>query len=313
MTGTGAAPPGEAPASRVLPVPDRYDFGRTVGVLRTGRHDPTTRLGAGELWKASRTPDGPGTVHLRYQQAAVTATAFGPGAGWLLARADALAGLRDDAAGFLPLARQHPVVAVLADAMPGIRLARTERVFDELTRAVLAQKVTTVEATRSYAALVRRFAEPAPGPVRLLLPPPAESVATAPYWAFHPLGIEQRRADTLRRLALVADRLERTVAEPPAQARRLLMTRPGIGPWTAAEVSAVAYGDPDAVSVGDYHVPHQVAYALAGEPRGTDQRMLELLAPFDGHRARVVRLVVHAGVQEPRRAPRAPLRSFARF
>ncbi|BCJ30729.1 DNA-3-methyladenine glycosylase 2 family protein [Actinocatenispora sera] len=282
-------------------------------MLRTGRHDPTTRLARGELWKASRTPDGPGTVHLSYRQPAVTATGYGPGAGWLLERADALAGLRDDPAGFLPLARQHPVVAVLADGMPGLRLARTERVFDELVRVVLAQKVTTIEATRSYAALVRRFGEPAPGPVPLLLPPAAETIAAAPYWMFHPLGIEQRRADTLRRLAAVADRLECTVHEPPDQARRLLMTRPGVGPWTAAEVAAVAYGDPDAVSVGDYHVPHQVAYALAGEQRGTDQRMLELLAPFGGHRARVIRLVVHAGVQEPRRAPRAALRSFARF
>lgn len=308
-------------AQRALAAPARYDFGRTVAVLRTGRHDPTTRLGRGELWKASRTPDGPGTVHLSYRQEVVTATGYGPGAGWLLERADALAGLRDDPTGFLPLARQHPVVAVLADGMPGLRLARTERVFDELVRVVLAQKVTTVEATRSYAALVRRFGEPAPGsapglgpgPVGLLLPPAAETIATAPYWAFHPLGIEQRRADTLRRLAAVADRLERTVHEPPERARTLLMTRPGVGPWTAAEVAAVAYGDPDAVSVGDYHVPHQVAYALAGEHRGTDQRMLELLAPFGGHRARVIRLVVHAGVQEPRRAPRAPLRSFARF
>ena len=308
MTGTAGRP-----GTRALPAPARYDFGRTVAVLRAGRRDPTVRLGPGELWKASRTPDGPGTVHLTYREGVVRAEGYGPGGDWLLARADALAGLRDDPAAFVPLARRHPVVAVLADAMPGLRLARTERVFEELTRVVLAQKVTTVEATRSYAALVRRFAEPAPGPVGLLLPPDPAAIAAAPYWRFHPAGIEQRRADTLRRLATVADRLERTVEGDPAAARRLLMTRPGVGPWTAAEVTAVALGDPDAVSVGDYHVPHQVAHALAGEPRGTDRRMLELLAPFAGHRARVVRLIVHHGVREPRRAPRAPLRSFAHF
>ena len=300
-------------STRVLAAPPRYDFGRTVGVLRTGRHDPTVRLTRGTLSKAVRTPDGPGTLHLVHGDETVAAEAFGPGAAWLLERADAVAGLRDDPAEFLVLARAHPVVAVLADAMPGIRLARTERVFDELIRVVLAQKVTTIEATRAYAALVRRFAEPAPGPVPLSLPPTADAIAAAPYWAFHPLGIEQRRADTLRRLAAIADRLERTVAQPPEQARRVLMTRPGVGPWTAAEVAAVAFGDPDAVSVGDYHVPHQVSHALAGEPRGSDQRMLELLAPFQPHRARVVRLVVHGGVREPRRAPRAALRSFARF
>src|SRR4029453_406544 len=46
-------------------------------------------------------------------------------------------------------------------------------------------------------------------------------------------------------------------------------------------------GDPDAVPVGDFHLPHLVAGALAGEPRGTDERMLEPLAPFAGHRRRV--------------------------
>ncbi|GAA4213973.1 DNA-3-methyladenine glycosylase family protein [Actinocatenispora rupis] len=296
-----------------LAAPDGYDFRRTVGVLCCGRSDPTTRLGRANLWKAVRTPDGPGTVHIGHREGTLSVAAWGDGAGWLLDRADALTGLRDDPAGFLPLARQDPVVAVLADAMPGIRLARTERVFEELLRAVLAQKVTTVEATRSYAGLVRRFGDPAPGPVDLLVPPAARTVAAAPYWAFHPLGIERRRADTLRRLGTVADRLERTVDGPPAEACRLMMTLPGVGPWTAAEVSAVAFGDPDAVSVGDYHVPHQVAYALAGEPRGTDARMLELLAPFRGHRARVVRLITHGSIREPRRAPRAPIRSFARF
>lgn len=299
--------------ARSLPTPQPYDFRRTVGVLRCGRLDPTTRFDAAGLWKATRTPDGPGTVHIGHRPGTVTVTAWGPGAGWLLARAEALTGLRDDPSAFLPLARRHPVVAVLADAMPGIRLARTERVYEELLRVVLAQKVTTVEATRSYAALVRRFGEPAPGPADVLLPPAAETVAATPYWAFHPLGIERRRADTLRRLATVADRLERTVDGSPAEGCRLLMTLPGIGPWSAAEVAAVAYGDPDAVSVGDYHVPHQVTYALAGEPRGTDARMLELLAPFRGHRARVVRLITHGAIREPRRAPRAPIRSFARF
>jgi 3-methyladenine DNA glycosylase/8-oxoguanine DNA glycosylase len=107
--------------------------------------------------------------------------------------------------------------------------------------------------------------------------------------------------------------LEATLALTPAEAGRLMITLPGVGPWTAAEVTAVAFGDPDAVSVGDYHVPHQVARALAGEDRADDARMLELLAPFRGHRARVVRLIVHAAIREPRRAPRTPLRSFARF
>jgi 3-methyladenine DNA glycosylase/8-oxoguanine DNA glycosylase len=84
---------------------------------------------------------------------------------------------------------------------------------------------------------------------------------------------------------------------------------PGIGPWTAAEVGMRAFGDPDAVSVGDFHIPNMVAWALAGEPRGTDERMLELLEPYRGQRGRVIRLLELAMFEAPRYGPRlAPRR-----
>ncbi len=95
-----------------------------------------------------------------------------------------------------------------------------------------------------------------------------------------------------------------------ADAFARLTALPGVGPWTAAEVARVALGDTDAVSVGDYHLPHQVAWALAGEPRADDDRMLELLEPYRGHRARVVRLIEAAGILAPRHGPRRPLRAI---
>jgi 3-methyladenine DNA glycosylase/8-oxoguanine DNA glycosylase len=140
---------------------------------------------------------------------------------------------------------------------------------------------------------------------------------------FHPFGIEQKRADALRRVAAVAGRLE--AAPDAATATRRLTSLPGIGDWTAAEVVRLGYGDPDAVTVGDYHIPHQVVYALTGAPRAgsreaapgglspADARMLELLAPFAGQRARVVQLLLAATPAAPRFGPRMPLRSFARF
>jgi 3-methyladenine DNA glycosylase/8-oxoguanine DNA glycosylase len=67
------------------------------------------------------------------------------------------------------------------------------------------------------------------------------------------------------------------------------------------------------VSVGDYHIKNIVAFALTGEPRGTDEHMLELLEPFAGHRGRVCQLLQAAGIAAPRYGPRMPLRSFARF
>jgi 3-methyladenine DNA glycosylase/8-oxoguanine DNA glycosylase len=128
---------------------------------------------------------------------------------------------------------------------------------------------------------------------------------------FHPFGIEQKRADTLRRAAARAAFLEK--AADAADATRRLVSLPGIGVWTAAETVRVAFGDPDAVSVGDYHLKNIVAYALAGEPRATDERMLELLAPYAGQRARVCQLIIAAGWSAPRYGPRMPVRSFARY
>ena len=76
-----------------------------------------------------------------------------------------------------------------------------------------------------------------------------------------------------------------------------------MGPWTSAEARIRAFGDPDAVSVGDYHLAHQVGYALTGH-RVDDDGMVELLEPWRGHRQRVIRLLSLSGAFEPRRGPR---------
>ena len=44
-------------------------------------------------------------------------------------------------------------------------------------------------------------------------------------------------------------------------------------PWTSAETRIRAFGDPDAVSVGDYHLAHEVGFALTGS-RVDDDGML---------------------------------------
>jgi 3-methyladenine DNA glycosylase/8-oxoguanine DNA glycosylase len=249
-------------------------------------------------------------VRLRHEAGHVTATGYGPGGPWLVARAQALAGVHRPIGDFREVAVRHPVVASLAARSPDVLLPRSGRVFQEIVGTVLQQKVTWQEAVRSYLGVVRHFAEPAPGPMPLLLPPDPEAVATTPYWVFHRYGVEQRRADTLRRVASVASRLEETVDLPPEEASRRLRALSGIGPWTVGELGRLAYGDPDAVTVGDYHLPHQVAYTLVGEPRADDARMLQLLEPFAGHRGRVVRLIIAAGTRPPRRGSRRPLRNF---
>jgi 3-methyladenine DNA glycosylase/8-oxoguanine DNA glycosylase len=169
---------------------------------------------------------------------------------------------------------------------------------------VIGQKVTAGEALTAYAALIRRLGEPAPGPGGLRLPPTGARLAALPYFEFHPMGVERRRAEVLRQIGRLEPRIEEMIAFSAQEARSRLQTIPGIGPWTAAEATATAFGDPDAVSLGDAHIPDLVSWALAGEARGNDARLLELLAPYSGQRGRVIRLLQVSRIKIPRFGPR---------
>jgi 3-methyladenine DNA glycosylase/8-oxoguanine DNA glycosylase len=196
------------------------------------------------------------------------------------------------------------VVRELARRAPDLRLPRTERVLDALVPSILEQKVTGIEARRSWAGLLRVAGEPAPGPKPMRCPPSAARLLDIPTYVFHHLGVERKRAETIHRCAAVAHRLEEAVGLGVEVLDQRLRSIAGVGIWTSAEVRLVAMGDPDAVSIGDYHLKHTISWALAGEPRGDDDRMLELLEPFRGHRARVVCLIERAGITAPRRGPR---------
>jgi len=282
------------------------DLGLTLGLIGQGA---SLRIAGEEAWRASQTPEGASTVHLLQRDGTVDVEAWGPGAAWAAANAPALCGQEDDDTGFSP---GHPLLVQARKRNPGLRLPKTRAVFEALTPAVIAQKVIGKEAHRSYIALVGALGEPAPGPMRLTIPPTAAVLARTPYWTFHQLGVERRRAEVLLRAARSAKRLEETVAMNMADAYRRLEAFPGVGPWTAAHVAVVALGDADAVPLGDYHLPHSVGYALEGTPRSSDERMLELLEPYRGHRARVIRLIAISGISAPRFGPRLPLRDIAR-
>ncbi len=287
-------------------VPNKaLDLGLTLAPIGQGAW---LRVRDGEAWRATLTPEGPATVHLQHADGAVEVESWGPGAAWAAARAAALCGEEDDDAGFVPA---HPLLAEIRRHHPGLRIPKTHAVFEALVPVVLAQKVTSVEAHRAYQALVHTLGQPAPGPPGLTIPPSAAVLARTPYWTFHGFGVERRRAEVIIRAARSATRLEETVSMDLHSARRRLEAFPGVGSWTAAKVALVALGDPDAVPVGDYHLPHAVAYALEGVPRSTDERMLQLLEPYRGHRARVIRLIGIAGITAPRYGPKMPLRNIA--
>lgn len=289
--------------ARSYPVIGPLDLRRTLAPLGRGPADRTIRFGSAHAWRATRTPDGPATVALVHDGAELLAEAWGSGAERALDGVPALLGLLEAPT---PLPAGHPMIAHLGRRFPGVRIPRSGSVLEALVPAILEQKVTGDEARRALFELVRLHGEPAPGPPEfgLRLPPAAATLAVLPYYTYHPLGVERRRAELIRRVAARAAWFEAVVDLPLPDAYARLTAVPGIGPWTAAEVAVRALGDVDAVSVGDFHLPNLVAFALAGEPRGTDGRMLELLEPYRGQRARVIRLLELSGIRAPRYGPR---------
>ena len=162
--------------------------------------------------------------------------------------------------------------------------------------------------------LCRKLGEPAPGPhPDLVLPPSPASLAGRPAWWFHPHGVEAKRAEALRAVGKHAEKLWAWAELPLAEVAAKLELLRGVGPWTIGSVMASALADPDAVAVGDFHLKNVVAFNLAGEARGTDERMLELLAPYAGQRGRVVRLLLLDGHRPPSFGPRKRILPMARW
>jgi hypothetical protein len=307
----------------------------------------------GCIWRTSLTPEGPGTLRIAPARPAspeaapgalrpestlgalrpeatlgarppgatlgaapeavtvIRAAAWGPGAAWLLRELPGLLGGDDDRAGFAPA---HPVLRELSARHPGVRVGRSGRVLEALVPAVLEQKVVGVEARRAWRYLLLKFGDPAPGPAPagMRVPPPPAIWRRIPSWEWHRAGVEGVRARTIIGAAEVAGRLEEIVTMPSGAADRRLRSLPGIGVWTSAEVRQRACGDADAVSVGDYHLPSAVGWALAGRVVD-DAGMLELLAPYAGHRHRAARLVELGGIRPPRRGPRMSVRDYRAF
>ncbi|GGW66741.1 3-methyladenine DNA glycosylase [Streptomyces xantholiticus] len=271
--------------------------------MRRGPADPTFRTTAdGSVWRASRTPAGPGTLRVAMRAGTVEADAWGPGAEWLLDQLPELLGAADEPDAFAP---RHRLVAASLRRRPGLRLLRSGLVLESLIPSILEQKITTDEAYRAWRLLVRKYGEPAPGPdTGMYVMPEPRAWALVPSWEWHRAGVDNKRASTILRAVKVARRLEEAAAMPAEQAMARLELIPGIGPWTSAEVIQRSNGAADAVTVGDLHLPRIVGYALAGERNTDDAAMLELLSPYEGQRHRAARLILLSGRTPPRREPK---------
>ena len=286
------------------------DLASTFFPLRRGHGDPTTRIDAGEVWRATRTPDGPATLHVERRDGRLMLEAWGAGAAWVLDGALGWLGLQDGAEGFEP--PPGPVRNAWRRRR-GLRIIRTGLLVEHLIPTILEQKVTGIEARRAYRRMTLALAEPAPGPRRLVLPPDPARLAELPYFAMHPFGVDRRRAEVIRLVCAKAAWLDAGAGLPLERAHARLGSMRGVGPWSVAEVSRLGLGDADAVSVGDYHVPNLVAWALAREPRGTDERMLELLEPYRPFRGLAQLLLETGGARAPAFGPRMEPRAIERL
>lgn len=291
------------------PIRTRYEPHRevslrlTLGPLAQGSTDPTLQRDAAGVWLTMSTAAGAASLHLTARAGGVDAAAWGDGAEHAIAAVPALLGDDDDDTGFDP--SRHPLVAELHHRTPGLRLTRAARILPFLIPTVLAQKVTGIEAKRAWRELVRRHGDAAPGPAPLgmRVAPSAAVWRTVRSWEWHRAGVGPQRSDTIMRVVRVGESLERAAVDAIPDAMRKLRAIPGIGVWTVAETLQRSHGDPDAVSVGDFHVSRRVGWALIGE-RVDDDAMMELLEPWRGHRQRVVRLIEAAGIGYERHGPR---------
>jgi len=304
------------PASRTWVSERPVSVRATLSTLRRGGGDPCHRVQRDDVvWRATRTPDGPGLLRLESMpgEAAVRAHAWGPGAAWLLDGVPALLGADDDPTGFLPLDR-HPRLVTAWRVRPGWRVTRTRAVFEALVAAVLEQRVTGGEAHAAWRGLVRRFGEPAPGPAGqegtfaagMRVPPAPADWGRIPSWEWLRVGVEDARRRVILAAVPVAGRLEQTIDLTGQEAAQRLRVVPGVGVWTAAEIRQRAHGDPDAFSWSDFHVARNVSWALSGHVLD-DAGCAELIEPYRGHRYRVQRLLELDGAARPRRAPRMTL------
>src|SRR6201981_164967 len=254
-------------SARTVTFPGAASFGHTLAPLRRGPLDPCFQVpGDGSIWRTGLLPTRPVAAGIiRVAPNAAHCVAWGTGAPEFVEMLPALLGADDDASDFVP---RDPTVAAAPRRGPPLCLGRTGLGLEALIPAVIEQRVPGADAFRSWRLLVSKYGTPPPGPAPagMRVPPSAEVWRNIPSWEFHRANVDPRRAQTVVSCARRAAALERLVSRPAAQVRAALMSLPGVGEWTAAETAQRAFGDADAVSVGDYHLAQVIGWALLGHP-----------------------------------------------
>lgn len=274
------------------------DFAHTFSLQRLGRHDPTAVMDLDCFSKAFFYRSQPAILEFSREGESIVVHAHGPHAHDLLAETmtclkqdDRYHSFSTEDSGIHRLHRRHA----------GLRILRFPWLYDSTCSAILQQRIRTVDAVRDWGRIARRWGTKITvGHLELRCFPPAETLAQVPDFALRSLNIDAQRTKTLLRFARESCFVPLKPAANFSRLRDQLQRIPGIGPWTTETVLGYGAGDSDAAIPGDLHLPHVVCYALAGENPGSDDRMMELLEPFRGHRFRIIRLLYASGISIPR-------------
>ena len=278
-----------APRALTFPAPAVYDLARSLGGMRFGLRDPSARFEGNVVLKAAHTPDGPVTFRVRHrsQSGTIEVELWGPGSAWVEPRAEAILGLDDRPEDFTP---EHPRLRAAERRARGLRLGQVISLSELHVVTILQQRVKWVEAANAFAKLTARRAIPAPGTDRVVLPLSASDWRRVPSYEVRALGVELKRYQALQVAVRAAPHVDAAWGDRD-KVRALLMSLRGTGVWTTEMVLGHGMGDPDAVPLGDVHLPHEVSKFFEDIPHGSDARMLELLAPYAGNRFRVLRWI----------------------
>jgi len=283
-----------SPAAEVCVELFPVHFPRTFSLQRLGPYDPTTDLTDDRFCKAFFYRGQPAAIEVVRDGAALAVKAYGEDAEELAA--EAAAGLRQED-GYAEFATADTGVLRLHRMLPGLRVVRVPWLYDMTCSAILQQRIRTVDAMRDWRRITQRYG--ANAPLGLWAFPTAEVLVAVPQFELERMGIDAKRAKALLRFAKEMRFVSLRPGMDFEQLRQTLLRVVGIGPWTTETVMGYGAGDTDAAIPGDLHLPRIVCYALAGEMRGTDERMMELLEPFRGHRFRIIRLLYAAGLDVP--------------
>ena len=293
----------------------------TFRSFRFGSSDPTSRIVGDTLHMATHTTLGPATVRIGPQGQPLPS---GPGATAIAKRPF---DLRGDTDTYTNLEEQCPssvdsvhfsVVQALEKRWGHVRIGATGDVYRAALTATLGQRITAAEAVAQWRRLCVAFGHLCDtsrdtDSLSLHSPPDPEVLARASPFQLHRFGIEESRARTLIAIAQVFLRPGSHHHDHEAAMARLCRDVPRFGPWTQALVRYEALGDPDAVAVGDFHLKNVVTYAFTGNPRGTDDAMIDLLDPYRGQRGRILMWLGLAGIQAPKFGPRRRNVDFRRM